>query len=175
MSKRILMVEDTEDNRQIVRDLLAATEYELIEAADGAAGVAAAVSERPDLILMDIQLPVIDGYEAARRIKADPTLRQIPIIASHLLRIVGRRGESPRCGVRRLHCQALQPAPTANNDPRIPCLREAAPCTIHLAFSPSTTRRKISKSCACASRRAATKWQLLRTAKRACAGAQPRA
>jgi two-component system cell cycle response regulator DivK len=81
MSKRILMVEDTEDNRQIVRDLLAATEYELIEAADGAAGVAAAVSERPDLILMDIQLPMIDGYEAARRIKADPTLRQIPIIA----------------------------------------------------------------------------------------------
>src|SRR6187200_1668822 len=81
MSKRILLVEDTEDNRQIVRDLIAVTEYELIEAADGAAGVATAAAERPDLILMDIQLPVIDGYEAARRIKANPELRHIPIIA----------------------------------------------------------------------------------------------
>ena len=77
MSKRILMVEDTDDNRQIVRDLIATTDYELIEAVDGAAGAA----EKPDLILMDIQLPVIDGYEAARRIKADPALRHIPIIA----------------------------------------------------------------------------------------------
>lgn len=81
MSKRILMVEDTEDNRQIIRDLMAITEYELIEATDGAAGVAAAAAVKPDLILMDIQLPVIDGYEAARRIKANPALRHIPIIA----------------------------------------------------------------------------------------------
>lgn len=81
MSKRILMVEDTEDNRQIVRDLIATTGYELIEATDGAAGVAAATAQRPDLILMDIQLPVMDGYEATRRIKADPSLRHIPIIA----------------------------------------------------------------------------------------------
>ncbi len=56
MSKRILMVEDTEDNRQIVRDLVATTDFELIKAADGAAGVAAATAEKPDLILMDIQL-----------------------------------------------------------------------------------------------------------------------
>ncbi|MEQ1956586.1 response regulator [Mesorhizobium yinganensis] len=81
MTKRILMVEDTEDNRQIVRDLVATTDYELIEATDGAAGVAAAATKKPDLILMDIQLPVMDGYEAARRIKADPVLRGIPIIA----------------------------------------------------------------------------------------------
>jgi two-component system cell cycle response regulator DivK len=81
MSKRILMIEDTEDNRQIVRDLLATTDYELIEAVDGAAGVAAAANEQPDLILMDIQLPIMDGYEATRRIKADPALRHIPIIA----------------------------------------------------------------------------------------------
>lgn len=81
MSKRILMVEDTEDNRQILRDLFAATDFELLEAVDGLAGVAAARREQPDLILMDIQLPVIDGYEAARRIKADPALRHIPIIA----------------------------------------------------------------------------------------------
>jgi two-component system cell cycle response regulator DivK len=75
------MVEDTEDNRQIMRDLLASTDYELLEAVDGAQGVAMAASEKPDLILMDIQLPVMDGYEAARRIKADPALQHIPIIA----------------------------------------------------------------------------------------------
>ena len=81
MTQRILMVEDTEDNRQIVRDLMDSVGYELIEAHDGAAGVAMATEHRPDLILMDIQLPVMDGYEVTRRIKADPALRHIPIIA----------------------------------------------------------------------------------------------
>ena len=80
-ANRILVIEDTEDNRQILRDLFAAADYQLIEAVDGAAGVAMAQAERPDLILMDIQLPVLDGYEATRRIKADPALRHIPIIA----------------------------------------------------------------------------------------------
>ena len=81
MSKRILVVEDTEDNRQIIRDLLSSVGYELIEAVDGAAGVAMAQSEHPDLILMDIQLPEIDGYEATRRIRAIPELAKVPIIA----------------------------------------------------------------------------------------------
>jgi two-component system cell cycle response regulator DivK len=78
---RILLVEDTEDNRQIVRDLLSSVGYQLLEAADGAEGVAMAVKHVPDLILMDIQLPVLDGYEASRQIKANPDLRHIPIIA----------------------------------------------------------------------------------------------
>ena len=81
MTKRILVVEDTEDNRKIVRDLLTSVGYELIEAVDGGEGVAMAQSERPDLILMDIQLPVIDGYEATRRIRAIPELAEVPIIA----------------------------------------------------------------------------------------------
>ena len=81
MSKRILIVEDQEDNRAILRDLLSQAGYELIEAADGEEGVKLAQSERPDLILMDIQLPVIDGYEATRRIKASAELKSIPIIA----------------------------------------------------------------------------------------------
>jgi two-component system cell cycle response regulator DivK len=80
MTKRILVVEDQEDNRRIIRDLLTSVGYELIEAQDGAEGVRLAESERPDLILMDIQLPVLDGHEATRRIKQNPELRHIPII-----------------------------------------------------------------------------------------------
>jgi two-component system, cell cycle response regulator DivK len=81
MTKRVLVIEDTPDNRQIIRDLLTASGFEVIEATDGAAGVAMAAKELPNLILMDIQLPVMDGYEATRRIKADPTTSHIPIIA----------------------------------------------------------------------------------------------
>jgi two-component system cell cycle response regulator DivK len=80
MSKRILVVEDQEDNRQILRDLLANAGYEMLEAEDGIKAVEEATKQRPDLILMDIQLPLLDGYEATRRIKADPTLNAIPII-----------------------------------------------------------------------------------------------
>ena len=78
---RILVVEDTADNRQILRDLLTSAGFELIEAMDGAAGVAAAVENLPDLILMDIQLPLLDGYEATRRIKAHAATARIPVIA----------------------------------------------------------------------------------------------
>src|SRR6266446_568573 len=81
MRKRILVIEDQEDNRQIVRDLVTASGYELIEATTGEEGLEVAARERPDLILMDIQLPGIDGYEVTRRIKANPALRHIPVIA----------------------------------------------------------------------------------------------
>jgi two-component system cell cycle response regulator DivK len=81
MGKRILVVEDQEDNRRILRDLLTSADYELIEAENGAEALAAAAKDRPDLILMDIQLPVMDGYEATRRLKADPASAAIPIIA----------------------------------------------------------------------------------------------
>ncbi len=81
MSRTVLVIEDQEDNRRIVRDLLSSKGFEIIEATDGLAGVEAAERHRPDLILMDIQLPGIDGYEATRRIKADPALAQIPVIA----------------------------------------------------------------------------------------------
>jgi two-component system cell cycle response regulator DivK len=80
MSKLILVVEDQEDNRQILRDLLSNAGYEMMEAEDGEQALASVAQRRPDLILMDIQLPVIDGYEATRRIKANPALKAIPII-----------------------------------------------------------------------------------------------
>lgn len=81
MNARVLIVEDSDDNRQILRDLLTNAGFEVVEAIDGAAGVAMASQTHPDIIIMDVQLPVLDGYEATRRIKADPDLSGIPVIA----------------------------------------------------------------------------------------------
>ena len=98
MSKRILIVEDTEDTRQIIRDLLASAGYQLIEAVTGEEGVAMATQHRPDLILMDIQLPEVDGYEATRRIKADPALRHIPVIAVTSYALAGDEAKTREAG-----------------------------------------------------------------------------
>jgi two-component system, cell cycle response regulator DivK len=78
---RILLVEDNELNRDMLSRRLTRKGYEVLMAEDGASGVALALSERPDLILMDISLPVLDGWEATRRIKADPATAAIPVIA----------------------------------------------------------------------------------------------
>ena len=99
MTKRILVVEDQEDNRQIIRDMFAGTDYEIIEAENGEEAIAAVAKQRPDLILMDVQLPIMDGYEATRRIKADPALRSIPIIAvtSYALSGEDKRAQAAGC------------------------------------------------------------------------------
>jgi two-component system cell cycle response regulator DivK len=81
IGKKILYVEDNEANRMIVRDLLKRTTYELIEAYDGEAGVATAIEARPDLILMDIQLPKMSGFEAIKRLRAEGKTASTPIIA----------------------------------------------------------------------------------------------
>jgi len=106
MSKRILVVEDQEDNRQIIRDLLAATDYEITEAESGEKALAAVAKQRPDLILMDIQLPGIDGYEVTRRIKADPALRSIPIIAVTSYALSGEEQKARAAG-----CDEYVPKP----------------------------------------------------------------
>jgi two-component system, cell cycle response regulator DivK len=98
VTKRILVVEDTEDNRQIIRDLLTSAGYEMIEAVNGEEGVAMAAEHRPDLILMDIQLPGLDGYEATRRIKAQPELKHIPIIAVTSYALAGDEAKTREAG-----------------------------------------------------------------------------
>lgn len=82
MSDRLILhVEDNAYNRKIVRDLLLRHAYQLVEAPDGESALAALTHRKPDLILLDIQLPRLSGLELARRIKADPDLARIPIIA----------------------------------------------------------------------------------------------
>src|SRR5215475_8817639 len=78
---KILYVEDNDDNVYMLKNRLTRAGYTVVVATDGAQGVALAASEQPDLILMDLSLPVLDGWEAARRIKAAPTTSRIPIIA----------------------------------------------------------------------------------------------
>jgi two-component system cell cycle response regulator DivK len=78
--KKILIVDDTDWNRDLLVQLLE-DDYEIAQAADGEEGVKQAAAERPDLILMDLGMPVMDGWEATRRIKADPELKHIPVIA----------------------------------------------------------------------------------------------
>jgi CheY-like chemotaxis protein len=79
--KKILLVEDNEMNRDMLSRRLRRKDFEVVIAVDGQAGVAMAASETPDLILMDLSLPIIDGWEATRRLKADAATQHIPIIA----------------------------------------------------------------------------------------------
>ena len=81
MNKTILVVEDQEDNRQILRDLLASSGFLMIEAHDGEQALAMARSQRPDLILMDIQLPEVSGLEVTKWLKEDAELKAIPVVA----------------------------------------------------------------------------------------------
>jgi two-component system cell cycle response regulator DivK len=98
MGKCILVVEDQEDNRKILRDLLGNAGYELVEAETGEGALAAYAKQRPDLILMDIQLPVMDGYEATRRIRADPGSKAIPIIAVTSYALAGDEAKALAAG-----------------------------------------------------------------------------
>lgn len=81
MAKKILIVEDNELNLKLFRDLLTAHGYEILETNDGLEAIMLTRNERPDLILMDIQLPEISGLDITRRLKADPSVSSIPIIA----------------------------------------------------------------------------------------------
>jgi two-component system cell cycle response regulator DivK len=97
-AKTILYVEDNEANRMIVRDLLKRTSYALIEANDGEAGVATALERRPDLILMDIQLPKISGMDAMRRLRAEEATAHTPIIAITSFALSGDEQKAKEAG-----------------------------------------------------------------------------
>jgi two-component system, cell cycle response regulator DivK len=97
MSK-ILLVEDNEMNRDMLSRRLTRRGYEVLIAVDGATGVSMAMAEKPDLILMDMSLPIMDGWEATRKIKANPTTRSIPTIALTAHAMAGDREKALEAG-----------------------------------------------------------------------------
>lgn len=95
---RILYVEDNEDNIYVIKNRLGRAGFTVLIATDGEQGVSMAAAERPDLILMDLRLPVLDGWEATRRIKAQPGTRDIPIIALTAHAMTGDREKALEAG-----------------------------------------------------------------------------
>jgi CheY-like chemotaxis protein len=96
---RVLYVEDNDDNVYMLKLRLELEDgFEVLVAGDGAAGVAMAAAERPDLVLMDLNLPVVDGWEATRRLKADPGTRDIPIVALTAHAMAGDRERALAAG-----------------------------------------------------------------------------
>lgn len=98
MAARILVVEDNTDNMTLIIDVLTSLQYEVISARDGQEGVDVARTQHPDLILMDMSLPKLDGWEATRRIKADPELKAIPVIALTAHAMLGDRDKALEAG-----------------------------------------------------------------------------
>lgn len=95
---RILYVEDNEDNIYVIKNRLGRAGFTVLIATDGEQGISMATAERPDLILMDLRLPVLDGWEATRRIKAQPETRNIPIIALTAHAMTGDREKALEAG-----------------------------------------------------------------------------
>ena len=95
----ILVIEDTRDTRTVVELILQEAGHSVISAIDGASGVAVAATENPDLILMDLALPRVDGWEATRRLKANPATRDIPVVAftAHVLQEDADRAREAGC------------------------------------------------------------------------------
>jgi two-component system, cell cycle response regulator DivK len=116
MSKRILVVEDQEDNRRILRDLLGNAGYELVEAETGEEALTAVEAQRPDLILMDIQLPVMNGYEAARRIKSNPDMKAVPIIAMTAYALAGDETKALAAGCNAYVSKPFSPRATREGE-----------------------------------------------------------
>jgi two-component system cell cycle response regulator DivK len=97
VKQKILVVDDTDWNRDLLVQLLE-EEYDIVQAKDGSEGVQKAAQEKPDLILMDLGMPVMDGWEATRRIKADGALKAIPIIAVTSHAMVGDEIDARKAG-----------------------------------------------------------------------------
>ena len=95
---RILIVEDNEMNRDMLSRRLTRKGYAITMAVDGGAGVEKAVAEIPDLILMDMSLPVLDGWEATRRVKANPATKHIPVVALTAHAMTGDRDKAMEAG-----------------------------------------------------------------------------
>lgn len=108
--RRILVVEDTRDSRQIIRDLLSHSGFEVVDVADGETGLAKARAEHPDLIIMNLEFPGLDGYEVTRRLKSDPALKAIPVIAVTSYALSGDEERSRAAGCDGYIAKPFRPA-----------------------------------------------------------------
>jgi two-component system cell cycle response regulator DivK len=107
----VLIVEDYEDTREMYSQYLKHSGFRVLEASNGAEAVQAALDERPDLVLMDLALPAVDGWEATRRIKADPRTKQIPIVA-----LTGHALSGHAQGAKAVGCDAFVTKPCLPDD-----------------------------------------------------------
>lgn len=98
MNKTVLLIEDNEQNRYLATFLLESRSFRVVSATDGLSGIESAKELRPDLILLDIQLPRIDGYEVARRFRAEPAFRHVPIVAVTSYAMTGDREKALSAG-----------------------------------------------------------------------------
>lgn len=98
MGKRILVIEDNPDNRILIQDVLNSLDYQVIVAVDGEEGIAKAKSEKPDLILMDLSLPQIDGWAATRHLRTLPAFKDVKILALTAHAMVGDRERALEAG-----------------------------------------------------------------------------
>ena len=105
---RILIVEDNEENRDALTRRLERRGFEVLIAVDGNAGVEKAKSEKPDLILMDMNMPELDGWEATRQIKAEPSLRDVPVIALTAHAMTGDRERALEAGCTDYHTKPIE-------------------------------------------------------------------
>ena len=105
---RILVVEDNEENRDSLSRRLQRRGFEVLLAEDGRAGVAAARAERPDLVLMDMNMPEVDGWEATRQVKAIPDLKDVPVIALTAHAMAGDRERALAAGCTDYHTKPIE-------------------------------------------------------------------
>ena len=105
---RILLIDDNEPNRQFLSRRLSRRGFEVILAADGVAGVEMAKAEKPDLILMDMNMPRLDGWEATRQIKADASVAAVPIIGLTAHAMVGDRERAIEAGCADYHTKPVE-------------------------------------------------------------------
>ena len=105
---RILIVEDNEENRDSLKRRLERRGFEVLIAEDGQKGIDAATSEKPDLVLMDMNMPVLDGWEATRRIKAVPELASVPVIALTAHAMTGDRERAMEAGCTDYHTKPIE-------------------------------------------------------------------
>lgn len=105
---RILVVEDNDESRDALTRRLERRGFDVLHAADGRVGVDLARSEKPDLILMDLNMPEVDGWEATRRIKAEPQLKEVPVIALTAHAMIGDRERALEAGCTDYHAKPIE-------------------------------------------------------------------